>query len=59
MTDRHLKPDKRRARIARLAAKRPREPRVIVTYAPDPDRVDRLVDLLYELLDERFRSGRR
>ncbi|HWU87060.1 MAG TPA: hypothetical protein VN253_07285 [Kofleriaceae bacterium] len=55
--------DARRARIQRLAAKRPPAPArapaiaVTVTHAPSPDARELLIELLLELLDEQARSG--
>lgn len=47
----------RRARIARLQAKRP-EVTIEVTHAPSTAALEDLVDVLGELLDARRRSGR-
>ena len=47
----------RRARIQRLAAKRPRDLRVTVERRPDPSARDRALDLLLDLDDE-LHSGR-
>jgi len=50
---------RRRARIQRLAAKRPEGLTIEVTHAPEPGALERLADVLAELLDARRRSGRR
>lgn len=48
----------RRERIARILAKRPREPRVRARFVePDQRRFDSLVDLLVEMLESRRHSG--
>jgi hypothetical protein len=49
----------RRARVARVNAKRPRELAVEVAWVPEPGARDELVDLLLELLASRRHSGGR
>lgn len=51
--------DRRRARVQRLAAKRPEGLRVEVTCAPAPGALEGLVDLLAELLAARGLRGPR
>ncbi len=50
--------ESRRARVRRVAAKRPAVT-IEVTYRPCPAARERLVDLLVELLDQHQRSGGR
>lgn len=48
----------RRARIARVNAKRPQHVAVDPVYKPNPVSRERLIDLLVELLDAARGSGR-
>jgi hypothetical protein len=49
----------RRARVARVNAKRPRGVVVEAIYKPNPAARERLLDLLVELLDAAGQSGGR
>lgn len=49
--------ESRRARVARVNAKRPRGVVIEPVYRPNPAARERLIELLVELLDDNRQSG--